>query len=299
MWVSSLTGPFGYLNPYLLAIKVGVGIGLTVINTDEQLQSGESFGKAFLKGSLITGAQIGAAKVGQIAGDAASGFGKVISEGIKVGTQVALSKFVETYVSTDSFQASLEKGLIYGAVAGIARGLNKSFNPSLNTQGPFEGSLDTSKFTFENISNTLVENVAAILTNPNTYVNLLQCGIQELYAHRLKNLTNDFEEFNNNLKATQDMLDILNAKFNNTLTAEYVCKMQLALGRYPELFPDMALSMTPDMVINLSLASGTEIAKTILSKPSTFTEDMLTMEGYTPSTLYYTQTDPTLLWDVT
>lgn len=299
MWVSNFTGTLGLLvNPYLIGLRIGLAIGLTINNTDTLLQSGENFGSALGKGALLTGAQVGAGKLGVMAGEAAAGLGKVVSTGIQAATQVAFSTFVETYVKTDSFQTSLEKGLIYGAIVGVGSAIAKAFNPKFSIKGPNDKFELEGKTLGEQFNNLLVNNASAIIKNPNTYTNLLNCGIQEFWAHKLQNLENDYQEFNNSIKATNDMLDVLNAKFNSMITAEYVCKMQIMLNRFGTLLPEMAVEMTPDMFINLGLASGSDITKVVLGKTSSFVEDSLSMPGYIPYTLYYTQTDNTLTWDV-
>lgn len=297
MWFSETLSFFGISSPYVLAFRIGVTIGLAVINSDSLMVSGESFGTSLIKGSLIAGAQVTAGKLGYSAGvGIENAMAQVM---VQFGTQAAISSFAQTYATTDSLRMALEKGLIYGSATAITAGITKMFNPEFVFNDPsYSGHTDNSSFS-TSMTDALVNNANAILKNPNTYAELLNLGIQERLEHKLKNLENDFQEFNNKYKAVQDMLDILNAKFNNVITAEYLCKMQLALGRFSSLFPENYSSLTPETIINTSLATGSDVIKAVLSKPSTFVEDSLTIKGYTPNNLYYTQTDNTLTWDIT
>lgn len=286
---------FGYWTP----IGIGIMIGMSVNNADAAMQNGVSFGKALAQGFGKTAVSMAAYEVGAGVGD-------------KLGTivYVGLESLGHTYLETGSFTTSLKQAGINAAVAAVTMGALEGSNQlfgttfstgigsSLSNSGAYTGEI-TKDVVTNAIETALTQSASTILKNPNTYMNLISAGIQEYYQHKLKNIRNDYQEFNNNLQATQDALDVLNACMGSTVTAEFVAMMQSNLGRMLDINPDTYLTMTPDQFLSIALASGTEMIKQTLGCATSFVDTKLTMEGYTPSTLYYTQIDPTLLWDVT
>lgn len=311
-------GPFGF------AIKIGATIGLMVVNTDDSLQAGEGFGKALLKGAVNTGVQIGAAYA---AGQFKEFIGNTdfmtsldslpttdnmllvdsITNAAYAGAYAGLSSFGSSFIDTGNFGEALKSGTVAALTTAAAVGIGSYLSPTFNAQFSeminknlsgeslslsFETALDT-------ITGAFIDQTTGAIVNPNTFVNLLLLPEQEKIEHRLKNLENDYQEFNNHLKAAQEMLDVLDASLLSLKTAEFVCKWQVMMNNLTNTMPEVALTMTPDTFITMSTLSGTDMCKSVLGSVTSFSEEKLSLTGYTPSTLYYTQTDNTLLWDVT
>lgn len=311
-------GPFGF------AIKIGTTIGLTVVNTDDSLQAGEGFGKALLKGTVNTGVQIGAAYA---AGQFKEFIGNTdfmtsldslpttdnmllvdsITNAAYAGAYAGLSSFGSSFIDTGDFGEALKSGTVAALTTVAAVGVGSYLSPTFNAQFSeminknlsgeslslsFETALDT-------ITGAFIDQTTGAIVNPNTFVNLLLLSEQEKIEHKLKNLENDYQEFNNHLKAAQEMLDVLDASLLSLKTAEFVCKWQVMMNNLTNTMPEVALTMTPDTFITMSTLSGTDMCKSVLGSVTSFSEEKLSLTGYTPSTLYYTQTDNTLLWDVT
>ena len=317
----------GYYAPWALAIKAGIVIGMTVNNMDAALQNGESFGSAFLKGAGQTAVSIGAAYAAgemlEFTGgsfDASINIGKDFSSvalntsmstltanqmAATMATFSGISSFGGTLLETGSVKDALTAGFTSAAIAAASVYAFEFFDPKGFSQltqdlaGTKTYSLDlSSDALIESTKTSLVNSVEATLTNPNTYVNLLGQAQEVYFEHRLKNLESDYQEFTNNLQAVNDMMDVLNAGMDSVVTAQYICKWSLIANRFTSVMPELMQRMSPEQFITTSLLSGTDMCKTVLGNVSNFSENKLTMNGYTPSTLYYTQTDNTVLWDL-
>ena len=290
---ATLVKAFGFWSP----IGIGIMIGMSVVNSDTAMQNGAGFGEGLLKGFGNTAINVGAAYAA----------GQFNNPYIATAVQVGIGTFGQTYIETGSFSQSLKAGAIGAATAALAYGIAdvSGFTKAIGNigikdlGGTFTGEGITAEAVFDTASKALSQSGSKVLSNPNTYANLLNMGIQEYYEHKLKNLKSDYQEFTNNLQAAQDALDVLNACMLSTATAEFVTLMQTNLGRMIDIMPEVYLTLTPDQFMSMALSSGSDVTKQTLAGPSTFVDSKLTMEGYAPSTLYYTQTDPTILWDVT
>lgn len=310
-------GPFGF------AVKIGATIGLMVVNTDDSLQAGEGFGKALLKGTVNTGIQIGAAYA---AGQFKEFIGNTdfmtsldslpttdnmllvdsITNASYAGAYAGLSSFGSTFVNTGNIGEAFKSGTIsalgsaaaVGAMSYISPTFNAQFSEMINKTLSGDSLTLSAETALDTLTGAFVSKSTGALANINTFASLIQMTQQERFEHKLKNLENEYQEFNNHLKAAKDMLDVLDASLNSTKTAEFVCKWQIMMNNLTNTMPEVALSMSPDSFITMSTLSGTDMCRAVLGSISTFSEDKLSLTGYTPSTLYYTQTDPTLLWDV-
>lgn len=310
-------GPFGF------AVKIGATIGLMVVNTDDSLQAGEGFGKALLKGTVNTGIQIGAAYA---AGQFKEFIGNTdfmtsldslpttdnmllvdsITNASYAGAYAGLSSFGSTFVNTGDIGEAFKSGAIsalgsaatVGAMSYISPTFNAQFSEMINKTLSGDSLTLSAETALDTLTGAFVSKSTGALANINTFASLIQMTQQERFEHKLKNLENEYQEFNNHLKAAKDMLDVLDASLNSTKTAEFVCKWQIIMNNLTNTMPEVALSMSPDSFITMSTLSGTDMCRAVLGSISTFSEDKLSLTGYTPSTLYYTQTDPTLLWDV-
>ena len=311
-------GPFGF------AVKIGATIGLMIVNTDDALQAGDGFGKALLKGATNTGIQIGAAY-------AAGQFKEFISNtdfmvsldslpttdnmllvdsitnAAYAGAYAGISSFGSSLVDTGDFGEAFKSGVLAAVTSAAGVGIGSYLSPTFNAQfseminKTLSGdSLSLSVETaLDTITGAFIDQTTGAIVNINTFASLLQLSNQERFEHKLKNLENDYQEFNNHLKAAQEMLDVLDASLLSMKTAEFVCKWQIMMNNTLNTMPEVALTMTPDTFLTMSTLSGTNMCKSVLGSVTSFSEDKLSMTGYSPSTLYYTQTDNTLMWDIT
>ena len=284
----------------------------------EYLRQGYSFGKALALGfaETATVAVVGnyAGQLGQSAGQAAGQatnqtIGAMVQAGVTVGITSATSSFTTSLIGgssiKDAFKTGIKTGLISGAGAALTAGIieGTGLSDSLQSYGQGNSSVDPVKglvWINENgvgsaIFNSIGEGLGQIAANPNTYVKLIDMAMEERYYHKLANLENDYQELNNNIKAAQDALEMVNASILNTNTAEFVCKMQTTLNRS---CTDADSLSDPEVFLNMGLVTGSDMIKTTLGTPSIFVEDKLTIDGYKPSPLYYTQLDNTMVWDV-
>ena len=317
----------GTYAPHALAIKAGITIGMTVNNTDAALQNSESFGSAFLKGAGQTAVSIGAAYAAgemlEFTGgsfDASINIGKDFSSvalntsmstltanqmAATMATFSGISSFGGTLLETGSVKDALTAGFTSAAIAAASVYIFEFFDPKGFAQLT-KDLAGTKTYSLELSSNTLIKSTESILTdsienslkNPNTYANLLGKSQEVYFEHRLKNLESDYQEFTNNLQAANDMLDVLNASMDSVITAQYICKWSLIANRFTSVMPELMQHLSPEQFITTSLLSGTDMCKTVLGSVTNFSENKLTMRGYHPSTLYYTQTDNTILWDL-
>lgn len=271
----------------------------------EYLRQGRSMSFA-LKNAAIETTVAGA--VGQIAGAAGDKVGALTNNTVGTMTQAFVQSSLTTIGTSalkgesikDAFKSGIKQGAISAVFAGVMQGVSDNFNfnnlPMSDGVDPIDVIIAAeTKGAGTVISDAFTNAAMGVVQNPNTYVNLLNMALEERYYHKMANLQNDYQEFNNNLKAAQDALEILNASIVSTATAEFVCLMQTTLNR---TCADPDNLVEPEVFLNMGVATGSDIIKTVLGNPSIFAEDKLTIKGYSPSSLYFTQTDYTMSWDV-
>lgn len=262
-----------------------IGIGMAfAYQFNTAISNGESFGSAFGKG-LLAGAAAYASKVAGKYVQTTTGsefFGNVTS-GFISGTSNA-------YLEGSSIGDAVVSGLISGVASGAVQEIAKLFPELSKLVNNVSDSIEDQALSFQTALTTAIKDTGTqLLTNPNTYVNLLGAAQEEIFQHKLENLSNDYEEFNNKLKTATESLYIVQNLITSTVTAEFVCKLQSNIGRVLTNFPDIGASLSVDNFMTLSLSSGSDFCDAILSSPSNFVENKLTMTGYTPETLYYNQ----------
>lgn len=234
----------------------------------------------------------GFGSIANYAGGAVTGF---ISGSV---TGIA-SSLIQGNSFSNALKTGFKQGLVQSVLSIAFQGISDLFELSGNISGKANSNL-IGEIAKENGVGTAIKaaissSVNKVLTNPNTYVSLLGMVNEERQYHKLANLENDYQEFNNNLKATQNVLDVLMASTCSTNTSEFLCKLQTSLNR---TCADPENMMTPDVFLSTATATGSDIIKTVLGSPSYFVENKLTLDGYVPSSLYYTQLDYTTSWDV-
>ena len=135
------------------------------------------------------------------------------------------------------------------------------------------------------------------LVNPNTFSNLMQMGLEERMFHKMANLENDYQEFNNKAQAANKVLNQLAEAISGTITAETVCRMQACLGRTLTAFPDTVQSMDPEATLSLATLAGSDTCKAVLGNIDCWCDSQITMDGYSPSDLHYSTFSNTMTWD--
>lgn len=244
------------------------------------LNNGATLWEAFLQGSTSAIVSGGSQIVSNspIAGSVAVGVGNTISG----------------LIQGDSFGEALLSGVFSGVFSGISQNFQQIadfFDIPL-----LEDSTNVSTVELQQqAQNSLLETfwndflLSKVIQNPFTYVQLLGMSAQEATYHKLANLEGDFQEFNNAAQSAQSVLNILLAQQDSVITAEFVCKLQTNVGRALSLFPSMLGDMSPDSFYTMAL--NCDIPTSVTSSISTFVENKLTLSGYSPEILYYTQTN--------
>lgn len=262
-------------------------------------QIGTSVGNA-TQGMVNTGAS-----TSSVIGSAIDVTKNAITAGTLAGINAGVQGFGNSLIQGQSFGKALTTGLKQGAIAGATAAVfsgvgdlmgfdmtPKSIDPinvivQAETQGV--GAV---------IKGAAVDALTGIVKNPNTYGELLNMALEERYYHKMANMENDYQEFNNQLKSVYDALEVLKTSITSTATAEFVCKLQTCLNRTAADFSMDPKLQDPEMFLTMATVTGSDMIKSVLGTPSIFVEDKLTIDGYSPSPLYFTQTDYTMSWDV-
>lgn len=268
--------------------------------------NGDSIGSSLFKGVIAGVATYAAGQFAEAYGASInnwaieSGYGATVGTAINYGLMSSIGATASAITSDVSFGEALLTGVITGLAAGgfnyikneyfggdvLGDYLNTSINPDLS---PGEG------VTFQEfITNSLIGEFKGLVSNPATYVNLMKLSMDQQRLHRLANLDNDYKEFNNNLAAAQDVLDSLSSSSNTSPAAEFVCRLQTNLGRQTVNDPESLRSLSPDSFLSFATASGIDIARLSSGSITLFVDNKLSMDGFSPAPLFYTQTDPSL-----
>ena len=283
---------------------------LGLITMQEAIDAGSSLGKAFLKGVVAAGTvYLGAQLAPYLKGfEIVEQFGELItvvgsSSGAVVGSNVLAQTIIstaESFLESGSFSDAFEQGLItFGTqivLANISSYTNSKKDPLEEITHSYyeEENVIPDGYSAMNIKDVILDSLISIPKNPNTYAELLSMTMEERHLHKLRNLENDYQEFNQKYQSALDALNQLRATQTSTVTAEFVAIMQANLGRFYTLFPDMLGSATPEQFLTLSIISGSDQLKASLGTINNFVDSKLSVDGYTPYPLYYTQMDPCL-----
>lgn len=311
-----------------IAIKIPVigwlvwGICMTVIFTltaAEVLWLGGTW-KDALKQALISTTVSAASSIvgGQLAGSSSlegvgnslstSGAGWTIAgQNVSTGQLFAStmgSSFTQSFLEGvftgqsigDAFKDGFKSAAVAGITTGLAVGLNLAgFSKSLQGQA-----CDFSKLQALSVGEWfgLAGNMAlGQLININTFANLLQMSMEERQFHKMANLENDYQEFNNKAAVANKVLNQLAEAVSGTTTAEAVVRMQACLGRMTSSFPDTNQSMDPEAFLSVATLAGSDVCKVVLGNIDCWCDSKLTMDGYSPSDLHYSTFSNTLTWD--
>ena len=283
---------------------------LGLITMQEAIDAGSSLGKAFLKGVVAAGTvYLGAQLAPYLKGfEIVEQFGELItvvgsSSGAVIGSNVLAQTIIstaESFLESGSFSDAFEQGLItFGTqiiLANVSSYIDskKDLLEEITHNYYEEENIIPNDYSAMNMKDVILDSLIGIAKNPNTYAELASLTMEERHIHKLRNLENDYQEFNQKYQSALNALNQLRATQTSTVTAEFVAIMQANLGRFYTLFPDMLGSATPEQFLTLSVISGSDQLKASLGTINTFVDSKLSVDGYTPYPLYYTQMDPCL-----
>lgn len=273
----------------------------------EVLNAGGSLKDAFIKGSIAGALSIAASSAGQYATGATSALGETASSAIGAGVSSAITSTGTALLQGESVGDALKAGLKSGVLGGVlnyAAEIGKDFLEAqglLDKLSPTSGT--NSSTPSSNISNKVDLSFSGfikneVIQNPMTYGKLLNMIQEEVYFHKMANLENDYQEFANKYAAAQKAFNEIVASQVNTVTAEFLCKMQANIGRMLTQFPEMLQTMNPESFLIVSTAVGSDQLKAILGAVPGYVDSKLSIDGYVPLQLHYTQTDYSLAWDI-
>lgn len=306
IWVATICFKIPVIGWIIWAICITI---YATITAAEYLRAGYSLEQAIMRGAAegaIAGIASGAASmaggaVGQVAGNVAGAMVSGFVSGMVQGTGTSL-------LNGKNLGQSLKTGLIQGAISGGTAGLFQGLGNLWNS-GSFIGDSSVVDVASGNSTSNLSANdfslgeiigagVGSVMRNPMTYMNLLNLTMAEQQYHKMANLENDYQEFADKYAAANRVLDMLNQMRGSTVTAEFVCKMQACLGRMIQMFPD-AISMSPEAFLSMATTTGHDQLKSVLGSVTTFVDSQLSMDGYEPYQLFYTQMDYSLTFTET
>lgn len=306
IWVATICFKIPVIGWIIWAICITI---YATITAAEYLRAGYSLEQAIMRGAAegaIAGIASGAASmaggaVGQVAGNVAGAMVSGFVSGMVQGTGTSL-------LNGKNLGQSLKTGLIQGAISGGTAGLFQGLGNLWNS-GSFIGDSSVADVASGNSTSNPSANdfslgevigagVGSVMRNPMTYMNLINLTMAEQQYHRMANLENDYQEFADKYAAANRVLDMLNQMRGSTVTAEFICKMQSCLGRLLTLFPD-AISMSPEAFLSMATTTGHDQLKSVLGSVTTFVDSQLSMDGYEPYQLFYTQMDYSLTFTET
>lgn len=270
------------------------------ITAAEYVRQGYDLWDAVKRGAVegagvAVGSAIGGGMGGTLGTTAASALG------------AAASSFVSTtgnaLLNGESFGSALKSGLKAGAISGATTFLmqgalnlynGQSFMGSTSSGLTLDQKEAVSKAFTEQGTSAFVGKLATevtkqVLTNPNTYVNILSSTAAERIYHKIANIENDYQEFNNKLASAYKALNIVNMQMSSMITAEYVAIMQACLGRLT--VDGTNADLDPEGWLLQATTSGHDQLKMVLAGPSFFVDNKLSLTGYSPYNLHYTQQD--------
>jgi hypothetical protein len=254
------------------------------------LLEGDNLGEAFRTGLIQGGISAGfsAANAGYQQLSKYMGWGKY---GLTPAQLEAQGEFGNTSPSSNSLgvpdDTSLGKNLNY------LQSLDPSTANSFSEFGKVGWSV------MKDIFSTVAPAIAIqTLENPNTYVKLLSAAYADQMYHKMANLANDYEEFNDKYRAATKVLNMLNDMNNSSVTTEFACLMQACLGKMSSIFPEF-ISTSAETFLSMGVLTGHDLLKNTLASPSAFADTKLSMDGYTPYSLHYTSQDYDLIFTET
>ena len=288
-----------------LALFIAPALGLMAMQV--AIDSGSSLGSAVLRGVATAVLTYSSAQAMEAlkGSELLQSFTTILNTSTEIASGIFIGGFtstVNTYASTGDLLEAFQAGAITFGVSSLTVGVQgflKDFGKATLEQVTSnlyaeENLIANSSTVTLNLKDAVKDALIDVSTNPNTYEKLANLTLDEVYAHKLMNLENDYQEFCNTYQAVMDALNQVKASQTSTVTAEFVAIMQTNLGRFYSLFPDMYSRMTPDSFLTIALASGSDQLKASLGNVTGFVDSSLAMDGYNPYPLYYTQIDPTV-----
>lgn len=292
------------------AIKFGIASGTA-------LNNGESQWVAFREGAKAGGVSAAASYASNYAGSYTSSalgsstnaaFNQALVASASAATYAGVSTFGTAILSGTKFSTALRQALLNAIVSGVqagagsyAKSLFSSAFPSLMGDANQSQSLGTSSAnaTPTNTGWVAIKEalMSQIVKNPMTYINLINMSQEARLATKLQNLENDYEELNNEIDSANKLLNSLMAQSCKMATAQESLRLQVCMGRLTTMIPETNMDLSWDRFRAMALASGLDHCKVTLGCTTSFVDNALTLNGYSPSSLYFTDTDYTLTWD--
>ena len=309
IWIASVCFKIPVIGWIIWAICITI---YATITAAEYLRAGYSLEKAIMRGAA-EGAVAGVASLagGYAGGAVGASYGSVAGATVSGAVSGFITGTGSSLIAGRGLGESLKTGAISGAISGVAGGLFQGASNLWNGSS-FLGTEIIGKVGASGVEQTASNELAKdfsvtnaigigiwnVMTNPMTYMNLINLTMAEQQYHRMANLENDYQEFADKYAAANRVLDMLNQMRGSTVTAEFVCKMQSCLGRLLTLFPD-AISMSPEAFLSMATTTGHDQLKSVLGSVTTFVDSQLSMDGYEPYQLFYTQMDYSLTFTET
>ena len=272
--------------------------------------------KKALISSAISGLSTAVAGNLTYAPDASSGAtgtaGSTAANSIGTGTQIAIQAgvgFLEGSLNVlanggsfkDAFKSGLKQGVISGAMVGLSKGFDKLMEmfpgSEAANQSLASGVGEVAKDTSLSVGGLVQGAIAQVVLNPMNIVDFVGMAQEEIYFHKMANLENDFQEFANKYDAAQRVLRQLAEATSSTVTAETVLRSQVTFGRSMTMFPESYQTIDASSAIAMATMTGSDVCKTVLGNIDTLVDNALTLDGYEPASLHYSDHSYTLAWD--
>lgn len=289
-WILSCIPVFGWLLAAALIFTVTAA---------EAINSGQSMSHAVVKGIKAGSIAAIAAYAGGSISEGLTELGhasnSLVNMAVSSGIQGAITTAGMSWANGASFLDALKTGLIAGiasaAFSVLGNTVAELFGTSAtgNLPGRTEG-VATATNAQQAVSHSFTDFLTAhVIENPFTYVNLMGMAIEDANYHKLANLENDYQEFNNAYKTALSTLEFFYNQQSSLATAEFVCKLQANIGKMMCTFPDMMASATPDKFIGMALMTGSNFCDGIIQGVSMFVDNNLALPGYESDQMYYNQ----------
>lgn len=270
------------------------------ITAAEYVRQGYDLWDAVKRGA-VEGAGVAAGSA--ISGGMGSTWGTTAASAVGAAASSFISTTGNAYLNGESFGSAFKQGIKAGVISGattyVLSGLMNMWQ-GVDFAGPTQNAISTAQKemvseaiakqgTAAFIGNMAAEVTKQVLLNPNTYVNILSSSVVERAYHKIANLENDYQEFNNKLASAYKALNIINMQMSSMITAEYVAILQACLGRLT--VDGTNADLDPEGWLTQATATGHDQLKMVLAGPSFFVDNKLSLTGYSPYSLHYTQQD--------
>ena len=268
----------------------GTGTALYAAATAGTMTAGESLNS---KDPLW---KVGSKGAISFAASYASSIASQAGTGLSVAQRTALAGVTGFTTGTTSAKlsgASTRDSLIAGILQGSMSAANTAFSAD---QKPEEQKTLKDTPATVPVYSMMLNISKKILLDPSTYLELASSIEHEIYAHKLGNLQNEFEEFNNQYSAAIKAVSHLTQMQSGLYTAELLATLQAQLGRF-QFMETSNYAMTPEVFLAMGTSTGLDQVKRVLGSVSSYVDTKLSLPGYEPARLHYSTNDFDYSWD--